>query len=84
MVPMVQSAPDLRRARYAEWCYSKRLGKCVALPRCEELLEGRWEPFCSEIGCDGTFYDSLRAADSLLTALTKYVTARSYHCERLS
>jgi hypothetical protein len=59
MIPMIQVAPDFRRARYAEWCYSKRLGKLLAMLQCEELIEGRWEPFCSVIGCDGTFYEPL-------------------------
>jgi hypothetical protein len=47
MIPMIRVLPDFRRARYAEWCYSQRLGKCLALLRCEELVEGRWEAFCS-------------------------------------
>ncbi len=57
MIPMIQVAPDFPRARYAESCYSKRLGKFLAMLQCEELIEGRWEPFCSVIGCDGTFYE---------------------------
>lgn len=56
-VPMIQVAPDFRRARYAEWCHSEHLGKYVALLQCEEFVEGRWEPFLSEIGCDGVFYE---------------------------
>jgi len=70
-VPMIQVLPDFRRARYAEWCYSERLGKHVALLHCEELVEGRWEPFCSQIGCDGIFYDSFPAADPLLSVFSK-------------
>ena len=46
-VPMIQVLADFRRARFAEWCYSKYLGKYVALLLCEELVAGRWEPFCS-------------------------------------
>jgi hypothetical protein len=57
-VPMIQVLPDFRRARSAEWCYSNHRGKYVALLLCEELVEGRWEPFCAEIGCDGVFYGS--------------------------
>lgn len=57
MMPMIQARSDFRRARYAEWCYSSRVGKFLALLRCEELVQGRWEPFCSEIGCDGVFYE---------------------------
>jgi hypothetical protein len=60
-IPMIQVAPDFRRARYAEWCYSKHLGKFLAMLQCEELIEGRWEPFCSVIGCDGKFYSPLEA-----------------------
>jgi hypothetical protein len=54
---MIQVSPDFRRARYAEWCYSEHLGKYVALLKCEELIEGHREPFCSLIGCEGVFYE---------------------------
>ncbi len=72
--PMIQVTPDFRRARYAEWCYSERLGKHVALLPCEELVAGRWEPFLSEIGCDGIFHDSLPAADPLHSVFANQVT----------
>lgn len=67
MIPMIQVLPDFRRARYAEWCHSERLGKYVALLQCEELAEGRWEPFLSEIGCDGAFYEPSSGVEILLS-----------------
>jgi len=64
MIPMMQIAPDFRRARYAEWCYSEHRGTYLAMLLSEELIEGRWEPFCAEIGCDGVFYEPFRGLDS--------------------
>ena len=63
---MIQVLPGFRRARYAEWCYSERLGKYLALLQCEELVEGRWEPFVSEIGRDGVY---VRLKDGIETLL---------------
>jgi hypothetical protein len=47
--------------------YIERLGKYLALLQCEELVGGRWEPFCSEIGRDGVYY---RASDRIETLLS--------------
>jgi len=42
---------------------STRRGKYVAVRACEELIEGRWEPSCSEMRCDGVFYEPLRVLE---------------------
>lgn len=46
------------RGPYTMVLPSSRVGKFLALLPCEELVQGRWEPFCSEIGCDGVFYEA--------------------------
>lgn len=70
-IPMIQVSPDFRRARYAEWCYSESFGKYFAVLACEELVEGRWEPFCSFIGCDGIYYKPFRTSDTFRVAIGK-------------
>jgi len=38
-------------------------GKYVGVLACEELIEGQWEQSCSEMRCDGVFYEPLRVLE---------------------